>query len=295
MAFTADEITAKNFNEFYARIYPYLNGAAHAGFTPVGTIISVMGNSAPNNYLACDGSTKNIVLYPELAEYFNDQFGSKNFFGGDGTTTFAVPDLRGEFLRGTGTNSHSNQGNGANVGTHQDATVIPNRVLDATNKLLIAPGTASTASNYDKNIPNDTAVAGNAFASFGTSTATGVQSGTVRPTNTSVLYCIAYKNVLLDLRPWTLVGSVTGNSDSVNVPAGYSELFIVITSGTSVFYGTVPAFVTGTEIIVQGYSYVTTYCGGASVSIENSAVTLYRVYVNGSDFADAAVLTVYYR
>jgi hypothetical protein len=60
-----------------------------------------------------------------LAEFINTQFGSYNYFGGDGITTFAVPDLRGEFLRCTGTNSHANNGNGSSVGIHQNGTMIP--------------------------------------------------------------------------------------------------------------------------------------------------------------------------
>lgn len=37
--------------------------------------------------------------YPELAEHFEEQFGDKQYFGGDGNT-FAVPDMRNLFLRG---------------------------------------------------------------------------------------------------------------------------------------------------------------------------------------------------
>ena len=44
----------------------------------------------------------------------------KIILAGDGVTTFKVPNLLGEFLRGTGTNSYTNQGSGANVGVHQD-------------------------------------------------------------------------------------------------------------------------------------------------------------------------------
>ena len=40
----------------------------------------------------CDGSTYNIVDYPYLAQYFKDTFGTINVFGGDGITTFGVPD-----------------------------------------------------------------------------------------------------------------------------------------------------------------------------------------------------------
>lgn len=61
--------------------------------TPVGEIIRTIGNETPKHYLMCDGSVYNIADYPHLAQYFKDTFGSSNAFGGDGTTTFAVPEL----------------------------------------------------------------------------------------------------------------------------------------------------------------------------------------------------------
>ena len=123
MSLTSNQITAKNFRKFYESLLPYLNSSP--GCTPIGTVIAVMGKSAPANYLVCDGSVYNILDYQDLANYFETQFEAKNFFGGDGETTFAVPDLRGEFLRGAGTNSHNNQGSGDNVGVHQDGTQLP--------------------------------------------------------------------------------------------------------------------------------------------------------------------------
>ena len=59
--------------------------------TPVGHIISHMGTVAPKHYLACNGSEYNIEDYPYLAQHFKDNFGSINYFGGDGITTFAIP------------------------------------------------------------------------------------------------------------------------------------------------------------------------------------------------------------
>lgn len=61
--------------------------------TPVGEIIRTLGYKTPKHYLACDGTVYNIADYSHLAQYFKDNFGSSNAFGGDGTTTFAVPDL----------------------------------------------------------------------------------------------------------------------------------------------------------------------------------------------------------
>ena len=92
MALTQAQITAKNFREFSKRLAPYLiANKAQSGYTPIGTIILLMGNTAPDYYLKCDGTVYNISAYPELANYFEAQLGSKNFYGGDGTTTFAVP------------------------------------------------------------------------------------------------------------------------------------------------------------------------------------------------------------
>jgi len=95
MALSDSQITAKNFRDFYDTIFPYLSGAVHAGYTPVGTIINVIGTTAPANYLKCDGATYSITAYLPLATYIKNQFGSYNHFGGDGVTTFAVPTKAG--------------------------------------------------------------------------------------------------------------------------------------------------------------------------------------------------------
>lgn len=70
----------------------YVNTKSGIEDTPVGEIIRTIGNKTPKHYLMCDGSTHNIADYPYLAQYFKDTFGAINVFGGDGTTTFGVPD-----------------------------------------------------------------------------------------------------------------------------------------------------------------------------------------------------------
>ena len=190
-------VTKESLREFYNQIQPYLNGGANTGYTPVGTVISIMGNEAPQHYLKCDGSIYNIVDYEELANHFATQFGSSNFFGGNGTTTFAVPDLRGEFLRGTGTNSHENQGDGANVGEHQDGSVHSNvyTVENATGAWAAQRG-QSNANNPDKVIGGTL----QQITSTKTTATNLTATYTSRPTNTSVLYCIATKDIYIDAR-----------------------------------------------------------------------------------------------
>jgi len=197
MALTNDQITAQNFKEFYGQIRPYLNGAAHSGFTPVGVVISVMGKTAPLNYLVCDGTVYNIADYPELAAYFARQFDVCNFFGGDGVTTFAVPDLRGEFLRGSGTNSHANQGNGGAVGEHQDGSAFPFMRVDKDNNFIsVACGDIdSYPTNFDKAYSSKT---GRFILDKGLNTSLDSSLYSIRPTNTSILYCIATKNIFMD-------------------------------------------------------------------------------------------------
>lgn len=161
---------------------------------PVGSILTQMGNSAPEGYLPCNGATYNIKEYEGLAEYIKNQFGKYDYFGGDGSTTFAVPDLRGEFLRGTGTASR-NTGSGASVGIHQAPTYIPNvyYYTDGTNLLVVGASDAN-ATNQVKNWDTMKTNMG-IFRDISNGNQTSRDNtvgGTIRPTNTSVLYCIKY-------------------------------------------------------------------------------------------------------
>lgn len=67
---------------------------------PVGTIITSMLYAIPDGYLNCNGEVYNIADYPDLAAAFVTSFGKSNQFGGDGETTFAVPNLSDTFLYG---------------------------------------------------------------------------------------------------------------------------------------------------------------------------------------------------
>lgn len=158
---------------------------------PVGHIISHMGTKVPNHYLICDGSEYDILLYPELANHILDNFGSYNYFGGDGVNTFAVPDLRGEFLRGAGTATRD-AGSGSAVGEHQDGT---QHKTIATSKNRLFGYQASSNDEFPKNRDKEYITTGyNTYAS--TTKGNTYQTSnyyTSRPTNTSVLYCIKYE------------------------------------------------------------------------------------------------------
>ncbi len=162
--------------------------------TPIGTVISyIVSSSPPNGYLACDGSIYKISEYPKLAESIKEGLGTYNYFGGDGVTTFAVPNLKGEFLRGTGTNDHTNQGSGATVGIHQDATSHP--FLEVYSNRLFAQRSSSPSESGPRNIDSVSKKVTQKESSIPLnvgSNQSSVAEFTSRPTNTSVLYCIKY-------------------------------------------------------------------------------------------------------
>lgn len=97
---------------------------------PAGTILPFAGDTAPEGWLICDGTTLNRSAYSDLFSAIGTAWGN-----GDGTTTFHLPDLRGRFLRGvdagegndpdassrTVTNSGGNSGDA--VGSLQDDAI----------------------------------------------------------------------------------------------------------------------------------------------------------------------------
>jgi len=62
---------------------------------PSGTVINVAMQTAPTGYLKADGTAVSRATYAALFAAIGTTFGA-----GDGATTFNLPDLRGEFVRG---------------------------------------------------------------------------------------------------------------------------------------------------------------------------------------------------
>jgi microcystin-dependent protein len=56
---------------------------------PIGSSVDYWGTTAPTNWLFCDGTVYQISTYPLLGALLG------NKYGGDGTTTFAVPNVGG--------------------------------------------------------------------------------------------------------------------------------------------------------------------------------------------------------
>lgn len=190
---TTKEIVEQAISDYHMSILPYLaKGNNGYSDTPIGAIQFFDDDTAPSGWLVADGTIYNISDYPFLASHYERVHGSKNHYGGDGVTTFAVPDWRGEFFRASGPNAHPNQGDGANVGVHQDATEIASNWVDTgANQFVVykqndnntnhknQDSYASGATGYQR--PN---------ASSYTSDVSDDRYFTSRPTCTSGLCCI---------------------------------------------------------------------------------------------------------
>lgn len=86
------------------RWYKYFNNSTSAwrrlaisgeNALPAGIIIVSARASTPDGFLLCDGSALSRTSYSTLFEAIGTAYGA-----GNGSTTFNIPDLRGEFIRG---------------------------------------------------------------------------------------------------------------------------------------------------------------------------------------------------
>lgn len=89
--------------------------------SPSGIIAPFAGTSAPTGWLSCDGAAVSRSTYAALFAAIGTTWGV-----GDGSTTFNVPDLRGMFLRGTGTNATGSSSGavGPSVGAYAADTYL---------------------------------------------------------------------------------------------------------------------------------------------------------------------------
>jgi microcystin-dependent protein len=68
---------------------------------PSGSIIAFGGRNIPNGWLLCSGDTVSRIVYNRLFIAIDSVWGN-----GNGITTFHLPDLRGQFLRGVSASSN---------------------------------------------------------------------------------------------------------------------------------------------------------------------------------------------
>ena len=107
----------------------------------IGEIKAFAGNFAPQNWALCNGQTLSIAQNPALFSLIG------TYYGGNGTTTFALPDLRGRGVVHQGGSGVIGQTGGAETVTLTTANLpAHNHAINATNSAgTVANPSASVA------------------------------------------------------------------------------------------------------------------------------------------------------
>lgn len=153
----------------------------------IGEVIIWTTGTAPAGTLECDGSAVSRTTYAALFAVISTTYGT-----GDGSTTFNLPDYRGEFLRGYAhgsTNdpdkaSRTNAGGGGtgdNIGTKQASDYLAHSHVISSMQIVNTTSATGGANRWTSGSNNNTA----------TSPTSG--GNETRPRNVYVMFCIVYQ------------------------------------------------------------------------------------------------------
>lgn len=148
-----------------------MSGTPKSKLTPAGAVAFFSMSEAPPGWIKANGAAISRTAYSELFSAIGTTYGV-----GDGSTTFNVPDMRGEFVRAWSDGASVDSGRG--LGTKQVATGIGNYVNPGSGNISYteADSTDSVGLNY---------------FSIGGGSLTGVWVRT-KPRNIAQLACIKF-------------------------------------------------------------------------------------------------------
>jgi microcystin-dependent protein len=173
-----------------------LAAAVQQLLVPAGAVQAFAMNSAPTGWLAADGNEYDKTgTYAALFAAIGTTYGETNGSGGAGTSHFRVPDLRGYFVRGSGTNSDSTAS--GTFGVKQA------HAFESHRHFVMSNGSGVAISNGNQTMQMIGNQGDNPFSYqlFGTTSLTaqantGPTSSTggteTRPANIALLYCIKF-------------------------------------------------------------------------------------------------------
>lgn len=140
---------------------------------PTGAVMPFAMNSAPTGWLAANASAISRTTYAALFAEIGTLYGV-----GDGSTTFNLPDLRGYFVRGAGTNADGSVS--GTFGVKQADELKSHTHTVAAGQSTSNSGSCGSGTGFQK--ANDSAC--------GTLTTSSSGSTETRPKNIAMLYCI---------------------------------------------------------------------------------------------------------
>ncbi len=146
---------------------------------PTGMVCPFATTTAPDGWLECNGSAISRTTYSALFAIMGTAFGA-----GDGSTTFNLPDMRGNFMRGW--DHGAGVDSGRVFGSTQESTGVPDRVTaaGAWPLNLSLANTDGTLSTFGDTIGSG-GISG--YGGGGSWTTTRYK---VRPRNVAMMYCV---------------------------------------------------------------------------------------------------------
>ncbi|MGI4835957.1 MAG: phage tail protein [Janthinobacterium lividum] len=164
----------------------------------LGEIMLFAGGFVPRGYLPCDGSLLQISQYPALFSLLGTGY------GGNGSTTFGLPDLRNRVPRGTSTNNNYIDSSIA-TGGQATVTLTSNQLPAHAHALNVSSGVA-TSSDPTGNFP--AAATGTLPSSDEPVTVRAYSATTTGTASTSAISSVGNSQPVPVLDPYTLLNYV---------------------------------------------------------------------------------------
>ena len=148
---------------------------------PTGAVFCVAVATIPTGYLECNGAAVSRTTYAALFSFIGTQYGT-----GNGSTTFNLPDLRGEFIRGfdNGRGIDSGRGIGSSQGSQN---VAHDHDADASATSNVSdPGHRHPARGYGSDDDGGSSFAGSGNTAISTAAIQDATTGISVSTNVSI-------------------------------------------------------------------------------------------------------------
>ena len=167
-----------------------------AGAAPAGAIIYVAQNTAPTGFIKANGATISRSTYADLFSAIGTTFGS-----GDGSSTFTIPDLRGEFIRAWDDSRGIDSGRSFGTAQGEGLTAMKGEIYDSHGRAAMNTTTFGSGNNVFEGTGSNSSYRSalqsastpfNGIRFDSTNVIAEATSGGLRPRNIALLACIKY-------------------------------------------------------------------------------------------------------